>query len=482
MVIIGLTAQENESPMKSTEVRTRPEFTFLAKAVCICSIYTAVLVTGSSAPPAKAEHTVVNGCGDEFKGLDSGLGGYVPNRPFGWNFKPACDAHDRCYGKIGKGKIACDRAFREDLLKQCPSFGGIKSPGCVSLAILYWKAVEEGSTAGEAYQKSRKHAIQEARAEDASCFSRGSQKCKLSSYTAMEWGRENSFSKSCKTGHYISGFRQNVEPYQGKDKDDTALNGIQFKCSTIDHSQTYELDPIASSPLWGKWSEWQMCSPGKFITSYALKVELHQGDGDDTGTNGFLARCSSPQESPSRSTQILQATNNGSWGYLQNIPGSGEYVSAGKGYLLNTAHASIEPYQGRGIGKHDDTAMNDIWFDAIKALRVNSSSPTFSPNNDANTQRNEASLNGTWQCNDGGSYIIRQSGASISWAGSGGNFRNTFNGQITGNTISGYWQDTASSTTQNSGQLTLRIENKNRLVRIGHTGAFTGSTWEKIQR
>ena len=48
--------------------------------------------------------------------------------------------------------------------------------------------------------------------------------------------------------------------------------------------------------------------------------------------------------------------------------------------------------------------------------------------------------------------------------------------------IVGFWQDTASSLTQNSGQLTLRVDNDNQLVRVSHTGAFTGSIWQKIQR
>ena len=90
-------------------------------------------------------------------------------------------------------------------------------------------------------------------------------------------------------------------------------------------------------------------------------------------------------------------------------------------------------------------------------------------------------LSGRWHANDGGTYILRQSGNSLSWRGRGGNFRNTFNGQITGTSIRGYWQDTSNSQTQNSGQLNLRIESGNRLVRVSHTGAFTGSVWEKDQ-
>lgn len=88
-------------------------------------------------------------------------------------------------------------------------------------------------------------------------------------------------------------------------------------------------------------------------------------------------------------------------------------------------------------------------------------------------------LSGSWRGNDGGTYVIRQTGNNLSWQGAGGNFRNTFNGQIRGNMVTGYWQDTADSHTQNAGRLTLRIDNNNQLTRYSHTGAFTGSLWQR---
>ena len=104
---------------------------------------------------------------------------------------------------------------------------------------------------------------------------------------------------------------------------------------------------------------------------------------------------------------------------------------------------------------------------------------TYHNGNTGNTS-NTGPLNitGTWRANDGGTYLIRQSGSSISWVGRGGNFINTFSGQISGNIISGYWQDTANSKTQNSGQLTLRINSPYNISRLSHTGAFTGSNWD----
>ena len=39
-------------------------------------------------------------------------------------------------------------------------------------------------------------------------------------------------SATCPEGKGITGFRTQVEPDQGADGDDTALNGVQFQCDT----------------------------------------------------------------------------------------------------------------------------------------------------------------------------------------------------------------------------------------------------------
>lgn len=109
----------------------------------------------------------------------------------------------------------------------------------------------------------------------------------------------------------------------------------------------------------------------------------------------------------------------------------------------------------------------------------NPPAPTPPANPPHNPPAQAVNLSGTWIGNDGGTYTFYQSGNTLSWRGRGGNFRNTFTGQIRGNTIQGYWQDTAGSVTQNSGQITLRFDSANELVRISHTGAFTGTRWTR---
>jgi len=57
-----------------------------------------------------------NGCGAKngykLKTQDTGL----------WNFTPACNAHDLCYGTCGSDKADCDRKFRDDMYEACEAY------------------------------------------------------------------------------------------------------------------------------------------------------------------------------------------------------------------------------------------------------------------------------------------------------------------------------------------------------------------------
>ena len=94
-------------------------------------------------------------------------------------------------------------------------------------------------------------------------------------------------------------------------------------------------------------------------------------------------------------------------------------------------------------------------------------------------QQSSYNLSGTWRGNDGATYTIRQSGNIISWTGRGGNFRNMFIGERQGNIVSGFWQDTAYSQTQNAGKLVFRVVDGSTLRKVGSTGAFGGTTWSR---
>jgi hypothetical protein len=85
-------------------------------------------------------------------------------------------------------------------------------------------------------------------------------------------------------------------------------------------------------------------------------------------------------------------------------------------------------------------------------------------------------LTGTWQDDVGGRYLIRQTGNTIAWLDDQRPAaQNVFMGTIEGSTISGRWIDLPGAQILNSGNLTLRIESKDRLVKISSSVLYGGS-------
>jgi len=99
------------------------------------------------------------------------------------------------------------------------------------------------------------------------------------------------------------------------------------------------------------------CPENTFLVGFQLKVEPRQGDGDDTGANGFRGYCSRRNTTARYKSSSVQisASNNGPWGRWSKR----RFVSKDF-YALNAAQLLIEGPQVRG----DDTAMNDIFFKA----------------------------------------------------------------------------------------------------------------------
>jgi secretory phospholipase A2 len=81
-----------------------------------------------------------NGCGSGWNGP------LVPDGGLFWDFGPACDAHDKCYGTCGKSKDACDEAFQMDMRKICADVFMWNFPGpfisCAAQAETYYQAVK----------------------------------------------------------------------------------------------------------------------------------------------------------------------------------------------------------------------------------------------------------------------------------------------------------------------------------------------------
>ncbi|MFJ8354084.1 hypothetical protein ACIQ69_11935 [Bacillus paramycoides] len=106
----------------------------------------------------------------------------------------------------------------------------------------------------------------------------------------------------------------------------------------------------------------------------------------------------------------------------------------------------------------------------------------------------QTNLTGTWRCNDGGLYYIRELGQGDStmiwWAGlsdngHGGNFTNVFNGRkgvgLGNYTINGNWSDVPRGRILSSGDLSLVVSRDFRtLTKSRQTGGFAGSVWTKI--
>lgn len=76
----------------------------------------------------------------------------VPDHPFGFDFLPACENHDRRYTYLNWTKKEADDAFLEELLDACPSWvttiinPTLRSANrsfCQRVAYLYWSAVDQ---------------------------------------------------------------------------------------------------------------------------------------------------------------------------------------------------------------------------------------------------------------------------------------------------------------------------------------------------
>ena len=94
-------------------------------------------------------------------------------------------------------------------------------------------------------------------------------------------------------------------------------------------------------------------------------------------------------------------------------------------------------------------------------------------------------MDGAWTCNDGGTYYIREIGGKIAWFGEGGlnrsgkpNFANVGIGTRSGNTITINWTDVPKCGLRGSGNLVLRINNANEIVKTNGR-SFGGSKWRR---
>ncbi|XP_062255346.1 vitelline membrane outer layer protein 1 homolog isoform X2 [Platichthys flesus] len=164
----------------------------------------------------------------------------------------------------------------------------------------------------------------------------------------------------CPDQYFAIGFRDRVERSQGKG-DDTSLNGIRLICSKDgDQSST---TTVQSHPgPWGDWSQPQYCASG-VLTSFQLRVEGLQGNGDNTAANNIRFRCSNGH--------VLEGSGL-AWGQY------GQWSQD----CVNGGICGIETKVEAPQGEEDDTALNDVRFRCC--ARAQKLGPSFLPHPELN--------------------------------------------------------------------------------------------------
>ncbi|KAL7982932.1 hypothetical protein Chor_013538 [Crotalus horridus] len=161
-----------------------------------------------------------------------------------------------------------------------------------------------------------------------------------------------------------------VEPYQGKAKDDTALNGVRLHCTGGSHGGKPEAKTVESQsnvareevvlggrrvastesflplpPLsWGHWTDPLQCLPGSYLTGFSLRVErVRRGVNDYMGATNLRFVCSDGR--------VLEG---------QGLPW-GEYGAWSPSCRKGLCGIQTKQEAMRGV-LMDDSALNDVRF------------------------------------------------------------------------------------------------------------------------
>lgn len=95
-----------------------------------------------------------------------------------------------------------------------------------------------------------------------------------------------------------------------------------------------------------------------------------------------------------------------------------------------------------------------------------------------------ADLTGTWSCDDGGLYYLRQVGSTVWWYGERAPthpaWTNVAYGTVAGDNLVVFWADVPKGTVMGSGVLVLKINSNNKFTAQNKFGSgFGGSVWTR---
>lgn len=97
-------------------------------------------------------------------------------------------------------------------------------------------------------------------------------------------------SVDCPAGTYVWGLRVRFEPFQGRG-DDTALNGVEFKCKPLPGSNGKVTEINIHHGHWGIWHKWATCQEHQYVCGVRTGKEKFRRNNDDTALNYVKLKC-----------------------------------------------------------------------------------------------------------------------------------------------------------------------------------------------
>ncbi len=130
-----------------------------------------------------------------------------------------------------------------------------------------------------------------------------------------------------------------------------------------------------------------------------------------------------------------------------------------------------------------DTDSNNTFDAGSTHIQAMPDTSQVKQDSDFNTDAASIDLTGTWNCDDGSKYYIRQIGNTLAWLGepSDQSRTNVAYGKITGSTIEINWMDVPKGSSLGSGSLTLGIESNDKITLVQETGGFSGTKWTRTE-